>query len=254
MWSTTGHSAVNRPAEAIPGRWTTAWSRPVGWTLDHVVYRTSVTGRANVPAAGPVIFAANHISFLDGPVMFGAAPRPMHIMVKQEMFSGALGHLLRASGQLAVDRAGDRTALAKAKRLLADGRCIGILPEGTRGSGQAAAISNGVAWLALNSGAAVVPVAILGTRIGGEHLDAVPRPRRRLHVSFGGALNISRRPGETGRVSMDRAGTEIRAALARHIQDSIERTGQPLPDADSPHERQTAVAGTPADHPLRKVQ
>ncbi|HEX9225837.1 MAG TPA: 1-acyl-sn-glycerol-3-phosphate acyltransferase, partial [Arthrobacter sp.] len=141
-----------------------------------------------------------------------------------------------------------------AKSVLDAGRCVGILPEGTRGSGEASAINKGVAWLALNSGATVVPVAILGTRTGAEHLDAVPRLRRRLHVSFGGALNVSRRPGETGRVSMDRAGTEIRAALARHVQDSIQRTGQPLPDADSPQERHEAAAGTPADHPIRKVQ
>jgi 1-acyl-sn-glycerol-3-phosphate acyltransferase len=226
----------------------------VGWLLDHVVYRTSVTGRANVPASGPVIFAGNHISFLDGPVMFGAAPRPMHILVKKELFTGFLGRVLTASGQLAVDRAGDRAALHKARRVLEAGRCVGILPEGTRGSGEAAAISNGVAWLALNSGATVVPVAILGTRVSGEDVDAGPRPRRRLHVSFGGALNVSRRPGETGRDSMDRAGTEIRAALARHVQDSITDSGQPLPDADSPQERHEAVAGTPADHHLRNVQ
>ncbi len=226
----------------------------MGWLLDHVAYRTTVSGRANVPATGAVIFAGNHISFLDGPVMFGAAPRPMHILVKKELFNGFLGRVLTASGQLAVDRAGDRVALQKAKRVLAAGRCVGILPEGTRGSGEASAINNGVAWLALNSGATVVPVAILGTRVGAEHLDAVPRLRRRLHVSFGGALNVSRRPGETGRVSMDRAGTEIRAALARHVQDSITYSGQPLPDADSPQERHDAVAGTPADHHLRNVQ
>ncbi|WP_307038221.1 1-acyl-sn-glycerol-3-phosphate acyltransferase [Arthrobacter sp. B3I4] len=231
-----------------------AWSRPVGWLLDRVVYRTTVTGRTNVPAAGPVIFAGNHISFLDGPVMFGAAPRPMHILVKKEMFRGSLGLVLNASGQLAVDRSGDRAALQRAKSILDAGRCVGILPEGTRGSGQAAAINNGVAWLALNSGATVIPVAILGTRINGEHLNTVPRPGRRLHVSFGGALNLSRKPGETGRASMDRVGTEIRAALARHVQDTVSASGQGLPDADSPQELQQAVAGTPADHHLRNVQ
>ena len=245
-------------AAQLPGRWylfgTMAWSRPVGWLLDHLVYRTTVRGRANVPAAGPVIFAGNHISFLDGPVMFGAAPRPMHIFVKKEMFKGFLGLVLRASGQLPVDRSGDRMALERAKSVLDAGRCVGILPEGTRGSGEAAAINNGVAWLALNSGATVIPVAILGTRISGEHLNAVPRPGRRPQVSFGGALTVSRRPGETGRASMDRVGTEIRAALARHVQDTVQCSGQGLPDADSPQERQTAVAGTPADHHQRKVQ
>jgi 1-acyl-sn-glycerol-3-phosphate acyltransferase len=92
-----------------------AWSRPVGWALDHLVYRTSVTGKANVPTGGPVIFAGNHISFLDGPVMFGASPRPMHILVKQEMFKGFLGRVLTASGQLPVDRQGDRAALQRSR-------------------------------------------------------------------------------------------------------------------------------------------
>lgn len=230
----------------IPSGWTMAWSRPVGWILDHVVYRTTVTGRESVPTGGPVIFAGNHISFLDGPVMFGAAPRPMHILVKQEMFKGFLGGVLTASGQLPVDRSGDRAALQRCKQVLDAGRCVGILPEGTRGSGEAADINGGVAWLALNSGAPVVPVAILGTRRGNEHLDSVPRPGRRFHVSFGNALTLTRRAGESGRASMDRAAQEIRAALAGHVQDSVQLSGRPLPHAEAPKDL-TAVAGTPAD-------
>ena len=237
---------VGKPRPEIPSGWTMAWSRPVGWALDHLVYRTSVTGRDNVPTGGPVIFAGNHISFLDGPVMFGASPRPMHILVKQEMFQGFLGRVLTASGQLPVDRTGDRAALQRCKEVLDAGRCVGILPEGTRGSGAAADINGGVAWLALNSGAPVVPVAILGTRKGNEHLDSVPRPGRRFHVSFGNALTLGRRAGESGRASMDRAALEIRAALSGHVQDSIQLTGQPLPAADFSKDF-TAVAGTPAD-------
>jgi 1-acyl-sn-glycerol-3-phosphate acyltransferase len=229
------------------------WSRPVGWVLNHLVYRTSITGRDNVPSGGPVIFAGNHISFLDGPVMFGASPRPMHILVKQEMFKGFLGRVLRASGQVPVDRSGDRAALLLSKHVLDAGRCVGILPEGSRGSGQATDINNGVAWLALNSGAPVVPVAILGTRTGSEHLDTVPRPGRRFHISFGNALTISRNPGETGRASMDRAGMEIRAALAGHVQDAIQHSGQPLPHADFPHEFHSSSRDA-GRSPLRKVQ
>jgi 1-acyl-sn-glycerol-3-phosphate acyltransferase len=213
----------------LPSGLTMAWSRPVGWLLDHLVYRTSITGRHNVPTGGPVIFAGNHISFLDGPVMFGAAPRPMHILVKKEMFKGFLGKVLRASGQISIDRSGDRGALQLGKKVLDAGRCVGILPEGTRGSGAAGIISNGVAWLALMSGATVIPVAILGTRIGNEHRDSIPRLRRRLHVSFGAPLNVTRRNGESGRVSMDRAAAEIRAALAGHVQDAVKTTGQSLP-------------------------
>ncbi|NQD86321.1 1-acyl-sn-glycerol-3-phosphate acyltransferase [Paenarthrobacter sp. CM16] len=230
------------------------WSRPIGWFINHLVYRTVVSGKSNVPAAGPVIFAANHISFLDGPVLFGASPRPMHILVKKEMFRGFLGSVLRGSGQIPVDRTGDRAALHLGKQLLDDGRCVGILPEGTRGSGSAGSISNGVAWLAINSGATVIPVAILGTRQGDEHRDHIPKPRRKLHVSFGEPITVKRRKGEPGRVSMDRAAAEIREALADHVQDAIRATGQglpqdPAPGESTPQHRQTAVAGTPADHP-----
>ncbi|MCA4132810.1 1-acyl-sn-glycerol-3-phosphate acyltransferase [Arthrobacter sp. M4] len=243
------------------------WSRPVGWVLDHLVYRTRVVGRTNVPASGPVIFAANHISFLDGPVMFGCSPRPMHILVKKEMFSGFLGRVLRASGQIPVDRAGDRAALQCGKQLLESGRCVGILPEGTRGSGNAGSISNGVAWLALNSGAMVVPVAVLGTRTGDEHKDTIPRPRRRLYVSFGPPMKVIREPGEPGRVSMDRAAAEIRQALADHVQAEVQRSGHLLPrdpeilaspdghgpetaswDDDTDTRSQYEAAGTPAAH------
>ena len=237
----------------VPSGWTMSWSRPVGWILDHLVYRTTVTGRDNVPTGGPVIFAGNHISFLDGPVMFGASPRPMHILVKQEMFKGFLGRVLTASGQLPVDRSGDRAALQRCKDVLDAGRCVGILPEGTRGSGTADGINGGVAWLALNSGAPVVPVAILGTRTGDEHLDYVPRPGRRFHVSFGPALTLARRAGDTGRASMDRAAQDIRAALAGHVRDAIQLSGQPLPFADAPQDL-TPVAATPADDHLRTAQ
>ncbi|MDR6640542.1 lysophospholipid acyltransferase family protein [Paenarthrobacter nitroguajacolicus] len=238
----------------LPAPWTRLWSRPIGWIIDHLYYRTEVTGKSNVPAAGPVVFAANHISFLDGPVMFGASPRPMHILVKKEMFTGILGKVLRGSGQIPVDRTGDRVALHTAKKLLDAGRCVGILPEGSRGSGSAESISSGVAWLALNSAATVIPVAILGTRQGDEHRDHIPKPRRKLYVSFGEPVTVKRRKGEPGRVSMDRAAADIRDALAEHVQDAIRATGQglpsePAPEASTSQHRQTAVAGTPADHP-----
>lgn len=216
-----------------PPAWCTWWSRPVGRILDHVVYRTAVSGRQQVPSGVPLIFAANHLSYLDGPVMVGAAPRYMHVLVKKEMFRGFLGWVLRTSGQIPVDRSGDRGALHRAKAVLDRAGCIGILPEGRRGSGDASSVNAGVAWLALNSGAAVVPVAILGTRISGEHKDTIPGPRRRLHVVFGEPVSIRREPGVSGRVSMDRAAEEIRLRLASHVQAAIAATGQQLP-ADEP--------------------
>ena len=66
-------------------------------------------------------------------------------------------------------------------------------------------------------------------------------------------ITVKRRKGEPGRVSMDRAAAEIRAALAEHVQGAIRATGQglpsePAPGSSTPQHRQSAVAGTPADH------
>lgn len=215
-----------------PPRWKTRWSRPLGRVIDHAVYRTTVLGRANIPCEGAVVFAANHLSYLDGPVLVGASSRYMHVLVRHNMFKGLLGWILHASGQIPVNRGGDRTALQCAKAVLDRGDCVGILPEGTRGSGDASAMSGGVAWLALNSSAVVVPVAILGTRYTGEHLDKIPAPRRRLYVVFGEPLSITGEPGVSGRVSMDRATEQIRLRLATHIAAAQAVTGQDLPADD----------------------
>lgn len=227
-----------RMLTAAPLRWTTRWSRPLGQFLDHIVYRTQIVGRQNIPATGPVVFAANHLSYLDGPVMVGASSRYMHVMVRHDMFKGVLGWVLQASGQIPVNRAGDRKALGFAKAVLDRGDCVGILPEGTRGTGDASTMNSGVAWLALNSGAAVVPVAILGTRHNGEHRDTIPAPRRKLHVVFGEPLTIEREPGVSGRVSMDRATEHIRLRLAAHISAAQTATGQQLPVHDHPSSQQ----------------
>lgn len=232
MSKTPPQAPTFRTISKAPPRWKTWWSRPLGRVLDHVIYNTEVRGRENIPEAGPVIFAANHLSYLDGPVMVGASNRFMHVMVRHDMFKGFLGWVLDASGQIPVNRNGDRAALRFAKDILDRGGCVGILPEGTRGIGDAAAMNGGVAWLALNSEAVVVPVAVLGTRMGDEHRDAIPRPRRKLYVVFGEALSIKREPGVSGRVSMDKATQTIRERLASHIDGAVAATGQALPTDD----------------------
>lgn len=220
--------------DSAPKHWKTLWSRPLGRVLDHVVYNTKVLGKENLPPTGAVVFAANHLSYLDGPVMVGAASRYMHVMVRHDMFKGFLGWVLRTSGQIPVNRAGDRQALQFAKTVLERGDCVGILPEGTRGTGNAATMNSGVAWLALNSSAVVVPVAVLGTRQGQEHRNLIPKPRRKLFVVFGEPLTLTREPGVSGRVSIDKATETIRISLAAHIEAAVAVTGQALPTDDQP--------------------
>ncbi|WP_265521120.1 lysophospholipid acyltransferase family protein [Oerskovia flava] len=237
-------SAAAAPAGAVPSPVGPAWSRWVGRFLARAVWATGVEGRAYVPADGPVLLAANHTGLVDGPVVLGVAPRPVHILVKEEMFSGPVGLVLRAAGQIPVDRpatgTGGRAALATALAVLRRGGAVGVFPEGNRGRGDAVSARAGVAWLALNGHAPVVPVAVLGTRRTGEGVAHVPGFRRRLHVEFGPPLHLERQPGVSGRQALVDANEQIRLALVELVTAASARTGIALPTDDPNRERGAA--------------
>jgi 1-acyl-sn-glycerol-3-phosphate acyltransferase len=135
--------------------------------------RTTVTGGENVPATGAAIIASNHLSILDSFYLPYYLDRPVTFAAKSEYFTGTrpadrvVGAYLRATKQLSVDRAGARAAqqmLEAALGLLKDGALFGIYPEGTRSpDGRLYRGRTGVGWLALHSGAPVIPVAMIGT-------------------------------------------------------------------------------------------
>ncbi|MGI5501467.1 lysophospholipid acyltransferase family protein [Lentzea sp. CA-135723] len=139
------------------GRW--IGRHPYAWQ-----FRLRVHGADRVPLSGGVVVVANHSSMSDGPILFGALPRRVTFLIKQEMFKGVVGHLLRKIGQIPVKRGeADRTALVAAQSVLKAGGVVGIFPEGTRGEGDVASAQNGAAWLAKTSGAVVLPIACRGT-------------------------------------------------------------------------------------------
>ncbi|MEU1791107.1 lysophospholipid acyltransferase family protein [Streptomyces sparsogenes] len=128
------------------------------------LWRPRVLGAWRIPASGPVILAGNHSHNLDGPMLIGTSPRPVHFLVKKEAFVGPLDPFLRGIGQLKVDRASaDRAAITDALGVLERGGVLGIFPEGTRGEGDFASLRAGLAYFAVRSGAPIVPVAVLGT-------------------------------------------------------------------------------------------
>lgn len=217
--------------EALPSPFGPVWSRQVGRFLARVWWDTRVVGADRVPAQGPVLFAANHTGVVDGPLLLGVAPRPAHILVKEEMFAGPVGAVLRAAGQIPVDRSGGRAALATALGVLRRGGAVGVFPEGNRGRGDASSARAGVAWLAVHGEAPVVPVAILGTRRTGESVGHVPPPRRRLHVEFGAPVPVTW--GElSGRSAVSAAVEGVRQALAELVDAAARRTGVTLPTDD----------------------
>ncbi len=132
----------------------------------HLYFRLSRIGREHVPESGPVIFAANHRSFLDPFVIATIARRPMYYVAKEELFRHKLtAWFLNSLGAFPVRRGqGDADMLETAKAILARGDAVLMFPEGTRiRPGSLGRPRRGVGRLALETGAPVVPVAIIGT-------------------------------------------------------------------------------------------
>ena len=227
----TGSTAVMDPHPAGA-----ACGRRVGHALFSSLYRASVVDPDKVPASGPVLLASNHTGILDGPLVFGLSPRPAHFLVKTELFHGPLGWVLDRCGQIPIDRTrADRRALQQAVTVLARGGVVGVFPEGSRGLGDVAAVHAGVTWLALASGAPVVPIACLGTRRPGASIGRPPAPRQRVAVVFGDPVRLTATDGLPRR-EVNRQQTErLRRVLAAHVVESSRRTGIPLHGALGSH-------------------
>jgi glycerol-3-phosphate dehydrogenase (NAD(P)+) len=130
-------------------------------------FRLQRVGAEHLPRSGPLILAANHRSFLDPFVIGALARRPVYYVAKRELFERRWqAWLLNGLGAFPIDRgAADEDAMATARAILARGDCVVIFPEGTRvRTGPLGSPRRGVGRLALESGAAVVPVAVIGTQ------------------------------------------------------------------------------------------
>lgn len=201
------------------------WRR-VGRVICAALGRVEITGLDRIPDQGPVILAVNHTSALDGVLLFGRVRRPVSFLVKAEAFEpagGLAGRILIRAAQLPVRRHRiDPAPVRLALDLLDRGGVIGMCPEGSRGDGRVRQARPGVGYLALRSGAVVVPVAVHGA-VAMTHRAHLRRPTVRVVV--GAPLVLERAaPGPLNRASW-LAGTEqIRHRLAELV-----RTTQPEP-------------------------
>src|SRR5712664_1360014 len=167
-----------------------------------VLFRPWAEGAEHVPRTGPAILASNHLSFSDHFFAPLPLPRKVVFLAKSEYFTGRgiKGLFSKAFfsgvGQIPVDRSGGEAserALATGLRVLAEGRLLGIYPEGTRTpDGRLYRGKTGVARLALESGAPVIPCAMIGTFEMQPPGRLLPRLSIRPGVRFGKPLDFSR--------------------------------------------------------------
>jgi len=181
------------------------FSRAVIGPFLHAIGRPKVVGMENVPATGPAILASNHLSFIDSMYLPLMIDRPVVFPAKAEYFAakGPLGRIwaayLRSTNQLQMDRDGARSAqatLEAALELLRAGELFGFYPEGTRSpDGRLYRGRSGIGWLALNSGAPVIPVAMMGTRKMLPPGAPLPRPTR-IEIRIGKRMEFGHLAGE----------------------------------------------------------
>src|SRR5205085_2100300 len=137
------------------------------WIFTHLISRYRVRGLENVPATGPLLIVANHLSWYD-PILLGVIlPRRVWFFTKAEIFRWPIaGAVCRATGQIPVHRgSSDRAALEKGLEYLREGKAVAVFPEGTVArKEQMIAAHTGAAMMALRTGATVLPIAHTGTR------------------------------------------------------------------------------------------
>ncbi|AZZ57360.1 lysophospholipid acyltransferase family protein [Rathayibacter iranicus] len=190
--------------------------------VGRLIYRPVVEGRENVPASGRVILASNHLSFIDSPVLTLLAPRPVQFLAKSEYFTGtgARGAFSRAFftavGAVAVERGAGQAAqeaLDLGRAILERDEAFAVYPEGTRSrDGRLYKGRTGVAWLALTTGAPVVPVGLIGTQELQPVGTRVPRLHR-ITVRFGAPLDLSSHGSADSGRARRRATDEVMGAI-----------------------------------------
>jgi len=176
--------------------------------------RPKVEGLEYIPDSGPVILASNHLAVADSFYLPLVVRRRITFLAKQEYFTGTglKGWFNRwfytAAGQVPIDRAdadAAQNALETAKRLLQQGKLLGMYPEGTRSpDGRLYKGKTGLARLALETGVPVIPVAMIGTDVVNPPGSKMWRFGR-VTVRFGKPMDFSRFDGLAGNRFIERA-------------------------------------------------
>ena len=179
--------------------------------------RPRIEGMEHLPQSGPVILAGNHLTVVDSFFLVLVVRRRIRFIAKSEYFSGTglKGRVLcwfyTSAGQVPVDRSGAGAgdpALAAARKILADNGIWAIYPEGTRSpDGRLYKGKTGMARVALESGAPVVPVVMFGTEKFNPVGSRMWRPAK-IVVKFGAPIDFARYREHAGNHAVVRSATD----------------------------------------------
>lgn len=210
------------------------------------IFRPWVVGAHHVPSEGPVILASNHLSFVDSVFLPLVIDRDMVFLAKSEYFTGkglrgwATKWFMKGTGMLPIDRSGGKASEASLNtglRVLAEGKILGIYPEGTRSpDAKLYRGRTGIARMVLEAGVKVIPVAMIDTEkvmpIGAKW----PKLRR-LGVIFGEPLDFSRFEG------FEEDRFILRAITDEIIYELAGLSGQQYEDVYASSKRETRIIG-----------
>ena len=163
-----------------------------------VAFRLHIEGQEYIPRTGPVILAANHVSYIDPVIIAIAARRPVRFMAKVELFRvPLLGWLIRQFGAFPINRSRTNLQAFKlATSLLEAGEIVAVFPEGTRGDGvHLRPAKPGIGLIAARTGAPVVPVFHKGTGKVFPKGAWLPRPYR-IAITFGTPCRFAEQPAD----------------------------------------------------------
>jgi 1-acyl-sn-glycerol-3-phosphate acyltransferase len=199
------------------------------------IARVRVEGLENLPADGPLIIAANHMSNADPPFIGGwlspALGRRPTFLAKESLFKGPLGILIRSLGAEPVKAGGsDIGAYRAAKGILDRGGVLAILPEGTRAfDGVMETPRPGVSLLATRTGTPVLPVGVSGTStlIGRE--QTLPKIGTRIILRVGQPFQLSIPAAVDRRAALADADVEMMRRIAALVEPQHRGRWEPWP-------------------------